>query len=316
MNIQDYLDRLQGELKGLPPDEKSQLVDEISSHISEGQLDPKLDLNRLEVEMGDPKELGRLLKETHHPRHWLEYLLIVIPGLGLFQLINAIFIIWIGPVHIGVTDMDLSMIIGIRTCILIQMGLALAGYKLYKRLNLPAVFLYWISSVWLMIFVLCVREKRWDTVSGLDKPPFGLAETVFWSLLLVTILFGLSKLLWKLKDPLWFTFVSLPFLIALGNLVAGLVSISHVFSDWNPPSWLWNGWFNPLQIGMSLVWPALILFPKTRLWRWLGLLVQILPFMIMYIVLSIYSPVMVLVWIVPLLWVLVNGVLDMKNRVM
>ena len=62
MNIQDYLDRLQTELRGLPMEEKSLILEEISSHLYEGQSDPILGkdeenrLDRLSTEMGSPED--------------------------------------------------------------------------------------------------------------------------------------------------------------------------------------------------------------------------------------------------------------------
>lgn len=314
MNPRDYLNRLQNELHGMPADEKEDLLDEISFHLAEMQSDPVTDQTGrrdLEKEMGDPSDLGRRLKNVHRPGHWLEYLLIVIPVI-LIQLIGAMMMVLMGPYNSGPSSSDQSMQLSIRISILIQVCLVLAGYRLYRRQGLPAVFLYWLSCVWLTVFSLCLREKRWDSWVVADQP-LASGETVFWTLLLAAGLVGLSVLLWRIKDPLWFTFVSLPFLTALGNLSLSEVIISGVFPGGYSTWQIQVGWFSFSRI-VSLIWPLFFLFPRSRIWRWAGLLVYVLPFSLTNIPACGQYPFLIVVCLLPALLVLVFGSLEIKSK--
>jgi hypothetical protein len=315
MNINDYLARLQTELKNLSPEEKSLIVEEISSHFDEGQADPVLGideisrLDRLENEMGDPQDLARRLKHIHHPNHWLEYLLIVIPEVILLPLLFGVISILFSSKGSMQTTQDSIYFISIRASIVIQLGLVLIGAFLYKRNGTLTGLLFWLSSVWLSIFSMCYREERWMFSGSYNQSIPGFAESIFWNLALIGLLIWLSKLLWKTKDPLWFTFVAIPFLTALGNLTTGQVLISGGFpGGYTIPNWRF-GWLGFHQIAV-VIWPALFIFPKQRLFRWFALLVNTTPYALMNLIASSRYPYLIAIWSLPIVLVVANWIFD------
>ena len=312
MNIQTYLERLQRELKGLPPEEEALFVEEISSHFSEGLSDPGLGaeeperLERLAREMGDPEDLGRRLKDVHHPKRWLEYLLIVIPEIFVLPVLSwIVLVVFFGPGG-GPEENALFVYWGIRASVFFQFCLVLIGLWLYKRQGLLAGLLYWLSSLWLTVFVMCFRERGWAP-AGISGQT---AQTVFWIVALVVLLAWLVRLLSRRKDPLFFTMTLIPFLIAVGNLATTRVILSGGFpegyslADWNL---IWN--FGPFELA-HIIWPALFLFPKQRVFRWLGLGVYTAPIAVLNLIESTRYPYLVALWILPFVLVGVNGGLE------
>jgi hypothetical protein len=315
MNISDYLAQLQTELKDLSKEEKSLMFEEISSHLTEGQNDPQLGddetdrLKRLSVEMGSPIDLGRRLKQIHHPDRWLEYIMIVVPEVLLLPLlywvISALFS-FDGSIE---TAQGHYLYISIRTSIIIQLCLVVAGLYLYKHRGTLTGLLFWLSSVWLSIFSMCFREERWFFSGRYNQSVGGLAESILWNITLVGLMIWLSSLLWKEKDPLWFTFVALPFLTAIGNLTTGQVSLSGGFpGGYSLPNWR-LGWFGLFQISV-VIWPALFIFPKRRLFRWFALLVNITPFALMNLIASSRYPYLIALWGLPIALVVANWIFD------
>jgi hypothetical protein len=261
--------------------------------------------------MGSPEELGQQLKRVHHPLRWLEYLLIVIPELFLLPLLGGAITAWFGWIGSAPTAQDLSMYVSIRASIFLQIGLALTGFLLYKRQNLTAPFLFWLSQTWLAVFSMCFREKRWDYLSDFNRFPGGIIESFFWSILLVVILISLSKLLWKMNDPLWFTFVSLPFLITLGNLATAQMMVAGGFPDGYASPVMLIGWLTQM---VKPIWPVLFLFPRQRLLRWLALLINVAPFAIMNLMASSHYLYLMVIWAAPIILVMANWIFDKTGK--
>lgn len=318
MNVKDYLFRLQTELRGLSSEEKSLIVEEISSHIHEGQTDPNISddeikrLEQLSIEMGNPEDLGRRLKHIHHPNHWLEYLVIIIPEVFLLPLVYGVISVLFASNGSIETAQDQLLYISIRTSIVIQMCLVIVGLFLYIRQGTLTGLLFWLSSGWLSIFSMCYREERWIFSGSYNQSIAGFAESIFWNLALIGLLIWLSKLLWKTKDPLWFTFVAIPFLTALGNLTTGQVLISGGFPGGYPlPDWRF-GWFGFHQIA-AVIWPAVFIFPKSRIIRWFALLINAAPIAIMNLFASSRYPHLIAIWALPIVLVMVNWAFDLIN---
>ncbi|MBN1538375.1 MAG: hypothetical protein JW908_16680 [Anaerolineales bacterium] len=315
MNTHEYLSQMESALKGLSDDEKASLLEEISSHLSEGQTDPQLGedetppLDRLAIEMGNPIELGRRLKQIHHPNRWLEYLMIVIPNIFVLPLIYWI-ITLLFPSNLSLLSPQKQFLYAsIRVSIVVQIGLVILGVLIYKRQGSITGLIYWLSSIWLSIFSMCYREERWSISGTYNQSPGGLAESIFLNLFLIGLLIWLSRILWKIRDPLWFTFVALPFLTSLGNLVTAQVLLSGVFPNgYTLPDWR-LGWFGLPQITV-VIWPAIFIFPKQRIFRWLALLVNAFPFALMNIIASSHHPYLITLWVFPVLLVVINWISD------
>jgi hypothetical protein len=85
MDSNEYLKRLKEYLTGFSSEEREALIEEIASHIEEGETDPHFSedmgnkIRSLECEMGSPRDLGRAFKDVYRPTNWIEYLLVVSP---------------------------------------------------------------------------------------------------------------------------------------------------------------------------------------------------------------------------------------------
>jgi len=318
MNTKHYLDRLQKELKGLPEEEKHVLLEEIFSHIDEGLSDPNLGEaderpEKLAVRMGSPQEMGRRLNHVHRPRHWQEYLVIVIPQIFILP-----FVTWLliaipnaGPTMNPKAD-DFFMYFGIRGAVLVRVVMVIMGIILYKKQRRLTALLFWLCSLCLDIFSLCIREKRW--ISDVFNRNFGsVVETIFWSAALIGLLIGILYLLFKTKEPLLFTLAAIPFLATAGNLITTtLLYTGGLAEGYTLPDWRLLGHFRLFTLS-QLVWPALFLLPKQRIFHWFALLVYALPVTAPNLVASTpYLPLFVL-WAIPVLLVSVSWVSDIKK---
>jgi hypothetical protein len=304
MKADDYLERLRSRLSGFSEEERSEILEEIADHISEAQSDPKFgqdNREKLLAELGSPDELGVRLSGIHHPRMWLEYILIILPALFFSQILSALIALTF-PYDSAPTAGTLGVYLGIRLTIIAQLVFSFLGYKLFKQQRLITGHLFWVSSVWLTIFSMCFREKRWFPSSQFNQSVIGIAGSIFWSLVLVSLLFWLTKVLWTLKDPQYFVLVAIPFFTALGNLsisqkmVEGGFPIGYNLSTWQ------LAWFGLHQLARAL-WPAMLIFSKNRSIRWVGLLVYAAPLLLMNLVASSHYPYLMAIWSIPILLV-------------
>ena len=312
MNTEQYLERMQEELKGLPEEEKRVLVEEISSHIDEGLADRHLGeaderAQQLAVRMGSPQEMGRRLNNVHRPRRWLEYLLIVVPQIFILP-----FTTWLliaipnaGPTMNPKAD-DFFMYFGIRGAILVRVVMVVLGIILYKRRGRLTALLFWLCSLCLDIFSLCIREKRW--ISGDFNRNFGsVVETIFWSAVIIGLLIYILSLLFKQKEPLFFTLATIPFLVTASNLISTVLLYTGELADgYILPDWRLLGFVRIYTLSM-LIWPALFLLPKQRIFHWFALLVYAVPMAAPNLVASSPYLWLLLLWTTPILLVSLTG---------
>lgn len=318
MNFRSYVDRLQKELQDLPEEEKSLFIEEISTHFTEGLADLKMGkdeperLERLACEMGNPQVLGRRLKNIHHPNHWLEYLLIVLPGIFVPLLFNFIFFFLIQGPDRGAGNLFIYQ--GMRSTIFFYTCLTLISLWFYKKQGMVTAFLFWLSSTWLLIFSMFFREKRWSATSVYNQTAGGVIGSAFWGIVLAVLLLGLIAILVNRKDSLLVTLVAIPFLMTVGNLATALVEASGGF----PEGYLLHNWhffldFGPYQITL-LIWPALFLFPKRRIFHWLALAVYAAPVAVLNLIASSHYLHLIIVWAIPCFLVGFNGLSDTIHR--
>lgn len=95
--MEEYIQALRRQLKGFSPEEQESLIEEISSHIEDGEEDPKMGSNveerrkRLMNELGSPKDMGRgSVKAVYSPARIIDYLLIAIPY-ALYPFLNSLY---------------------------------------------------------------------------------------------------------------------------------------------------------------------------------------------------------------------------------
>jgi len=302
MKDEDYLEQLRSKLSGFSDVEKSEILEEIANHIHEAQIDPKFgedNQEKLSAEMGSPDDLGKRLSSIYHPKRWLEYILIVIPALFLSQILSALIALTF-PYNSAPTADTLGVYLGIRLTIIAQLVFAILGFKLYKQQRLITGHLFWLGSMWLTIFSMCFREKRWFPSSQFNQSIIGIAGSIFWSLVLVGILAWLTKVLWTLKDPQYFVLVAIPFFTTLGNLSIFQKILEGGFANgYHLPTWQ-VARFGLHQLACAL-WAAMFIFSKNRSVHWLGLLVYAAPLPLMNLVSSSQYPYLMAIWSIPIL---------------
>ena len=180
MNTEEYLNQLKGELKGFSAGESAVLVEEIRTHIEEGQEDAALGQGerrgqRLEEEMGSPHSLGRGFKEIYHPKRWVDFLLVFVPYEVLKYPILLVLLALFGGGSSDATPVfsdPLSMV---------QIRFTIALYALLvvialRRRSLPVLF-FWLPEVILTSSLLVFREKRWMASSFFYSTPACIVDS-------------------------------------------------------------------------------------------------------------------------------------------
>ncbi len=311
MKADEYLARLQAQLKGLPPEKQKELIEEIGSHLAEGLSDPRLDTDpveraqRLEIEMGAPEDMGRRMQNIHRRNRWIDYLLVVLPAIILSPLITFV-LFRLFPMAGSGLAINSSTYWSMRVLFLVHIILVVIGIQRYRRFGSPGLGVYWLVETWWGVFALCMREQRWRFGSFSNV---GAIETIFWLAVLAGLGIGLIRMLVRGRDPLMWVLGLLPFTMAVGNLVIGQMLLSGGFPNgYNLPNWVF-GYFGPTQIAL-VVWPALFFLFRQRPLRWLGLLVDAAPLALMNLVAAFQYPKWVVLWSLPVVLVLGGWMFD------
>lgn len=320
MNIQTFLKCLRIELKDLPEEEKTQLVEEISFHIYKGLSDPAMGkteqerLERISNELGNPAELGRRLKNIHHPKHWMDYILIVIPRIFIIPIINWIILLLLFKVNNGPAAGNVSVYWLSRASILIQFCLVLFGVRLNKQRELPISLTYWLSSLWLMIFSLCFREKRWLFIIDNSQSPGMVLESVLWNIALLGTLIWLVNTMLKNNDNLLLTIALIPSLMTIGNIATMQMVASGAFpGGYSLSNWNIIGDFGVYEIA-HIIWPALFLFPGQRFFKWLGLMVYAASVTLLNLIASSTQANLLILWVLPSLLVIISCLVELIHK--
>ena len=322
MDIEQYLKQLENELKGLSPKEKGLILEEINNHHAEGIEDIHLSKDAtnsqklMDGEMGNPRELGRRLYNIHHPKRWLEYLLIVFPDTFIFP----IFIILMDNYTRRFFSQDLDfmvkfLIIPLDYRVPILFNLCAVGvcFLVYRRQGLFTGLLYWLSLCWVNIFVLCIQEEAWSFYPQAEVTPFWLLERIFWCVALIVIFIVLTKILLKKRDILWVVLALTPFLMAIAQV--SVINLQYLVIRDVIPGWGFvDGFYLPYYLA-KVIWPALLIFPRQRFWRWLGLMIFIAPLVMLNLRLysSLNSPYLIILWALPAVLVFGCWIFDLIN---
>lgn len=319
MNIDEYLARLQVQFKGLPSEMQADLIEEISTHLAEGQADVRLGTDlaerekRLVNEMGTPEDMGRRMKNIHRHNRWLDYLLVVVPAQILIPLIDMVLLWFLPHTETGQAIDAIFIYWGIRASILIHLILIGICIRRYHRFGDAGLAIYWLAETFWIVCAICLREKRWNQQGFYNQTSGGMVETVFWLVVLVGLGIGIFRIIVRSKELLITVLALLPFCLAAGNLITGQMIISGNFPDgYHFPQWV-LGYFGPSQVA-SVVWPALFFLFRQRTVRWLGLLAYAVPLALMNLVAAVQYPGLVMLWSLPLLLVLAGWALDIYNQ--
>jgi hypothetical protein len=316
MNPEEYIQRFSEELRGLPPDEKSDLVEEIVSHFSEGETDPKLGVarperqERLSGEMGNPNELGRQLKRVHRSRAWMEYLLIVLPEFLISFVIGLVMLL----LYPGNSSYTPAMnYFSARLVIWIYVFLAAIGYWIYKRHGQPTAFLYLLSTVCLRIIRLYIMNQISNEAVEFRNIPYSTLDAIFWSLVLIGAVIVIVKTLRQVRDPLWTTLMAIAVTTLIEGVVTSQVVISGNYTGIYPYPDSMFGWLILPRIGLIL-WPAIFLYAKKRTYRWVALLISEITGVIVNMMVAWQYPLLVIVRMLPVVVILAFWIYELVEK--
>ena len=208
MNKKDsFIDKLHRELKDFPPEKQKEILDEISSHLEENNMEKH---HKTPLQNGTPEEMAANFKEVHRPKRFLDLLMVILPVFILFPLLQVLLPYFkpltgeLNPFH---------YLLNIRIIILIS-GLLFAVARKRKSLFLSG---FWLVSTLNSCLVLIFREERWKLIPASSVTV--TLENLFWLAVLLFLLFWLIKEIRNNKNNLMFLiFILLPFSILLANL--------------------------------------------------------------------------------------------------
>lgn len=306
MNISKYMQQYSESIKGINREEKSELLEEISAHIAEGENDPALGADstrrqeRLAHEMGDPQELGRQMKRVHRSMAWVEYLLIVFPHLLLPGIVGILMLL-LYPRNLAYTPaMDYF---SSRLLIWIHIALCAAAYPIYRRHAQPTALLYLLPATLGTILRSYMLDRYSSEAAELQSIASQPAENIFRVVALAAILALIWYVLRKVADPLWTAIVSTSLLGIIGGLLL-MYTIYFSGGTYEYPFETLRGWSVVLQISIIL-WPLIFLFTKRRAYRWCALLIQAIPFSIYNIAIAGTHTLLIFTRLLPVITVLV-----------
>jgi hypothetical protein len=262
--MDEYLQSLQEQLKGFPPEDQAALMEEIKSHLESGENDPAMGKDKEERrkklmnELGSPQDMGKGFKALYRPNRFVDYLLIAIPY----------------TLSLSLTALYLSFRpqypwMDIRLNVLVDFALIAIG--LWRRSALLTLF--WIN--------LAVMQLLYIVLQGFWQPTwyFGL-QTILWAVLLAVLLALFGQIVWKNRhDALIVVYALLPLSMELlGTAVWSIQPVSYIYNPLDRSLLLI---FIRMQSGGSyfygsLLTTALFLLPSNRNIRWIGLVVSAL----------------------------------------
>lgn len=266
MNAQDYLNQLRRQLKGFSPREQEDMMAEIQSHIESGQDDPGMGEERVLAEMGTPEQMGKGLRGVHRPRRWIDVLLALVPFYAVSPLVQLV-LSWIyGPMQVW-NPSDPHLYLGGRISILVDLGLALLGWKRRSQ----ALVVFWLTAAMGTLASLLVREAGLS--AGLPAVSTGWFETTLLYALMFALIAGVIWVLWRSQFGLLLVvFAILPLARTAANYGTGQLIRTQPFN-----------WVAEVSLASSMfTWfgfmggVALFILASKREWRWLGLLLMAL----------------------------------------
>jgi len=323
MNIKEYINHLNSELRGFSPQEKAVFIEEVTAHIEEGQADIQFGHDaqernqKLKVEMGSPNDLGRRLKEVHHPNRWINFLLVFIPSevlMFLLLLILTIALSNLEPINSSYASKPYLMA-AIRSSFILSILMVIIA----KQRRSISVLFFWLPQAIITAFLLLFREKRWLPQSPFNTNLAGIMESLFWLILLVILVSWLVYMLWVNRhNPLLIVLALIPFLITVGNMtLKSYISTGFFPGGYQLPNWnvivIYGFPLGLYQISV-IIWPLLFYVFRNQQVRWIGLFFYAVPLSLMNLVASSSSPLLVVIWIVPFLIVIIGWLIDMMRH--
>lgn len=251
---EEYIHELRKQLKGFSTKEQEALIEEISSHIEDGEEDPKMGKEvlqrrkKLMNELGSPKDMANGFKDTYQPNRFLDYLFILIPYL-FYPYLNALYMSLM-PKY-GWADVRLDVVV----------HLPLVALALWRR-SAPLA-LFWITILVSQLLYI-TTQSYWY---------YGI-QTIFWALLLLGLIILAGYILWKKRNDL--------LIMLFGLLPVSMCILGSILSVVRPTGATPYGFLNlSLMVGylsirdfsfyLILGTMALFFLPTNREIRWFAL---------------------------------------------
>jgi hypothetical protein len=312
MNADEYLHQLESQLKGFPPGERQELLDEIASHIESGQDDPRMGgeserERKVLAEMGTPEQMGRGLRGLYRPNRLVDLLWVFVPyflgNLGINYLMGVLY-----PTFPRVaTATDQSLYLGIRLTILLGLVCLFVGWR---RRSAPLV-IFWTTEAIGVLVSLMTREHRW--VLGKEIVSGTTWESLLCCAILIALLAWLVRVLEQHRfDLLLVVFTVLPLVLAPANYVTALHLIQGDSGQ--------NIMVLPYLVSdaIYLAWPAgmaLFFLAQPRDLRWSGLLLISISFAIPNLVAYSFIQEVPFMFGGMIALVFAAWILDLRNRI-
>lgn len=251
---EEYIRELQKQLSGFPPREREALIEEISSHLEEGEKDPKMGKDqvqrrkRLMNELGSPQDVANGFQETYRPSRWIDFLLIVVPYF-FYPYLNSLYTS-LQPRY-SWADVRLDLIL----------HLPLIAIGLWRR-SAPLTLLWITVSVFQLLYIT------------IEAPSYFGLQTIFWALLLLALLALAGYTIWKNRnDLLIVVFGLLPLsMCILGSLLSVLRPTDYSFGLFGRSLLLVHvTYIENLAFYGLLAAMALFFLPTDRRIRWMAL---------------------------------------------
>jgi hypothetical protein len=223
MNADEYLDRLNEQLKDFPADEREDLLEEIASHIESGERDPQREEDGdyarwLKTEMGSPEQMGRGLRNLYRPNRLVDLLWVLVPYFIVNGLVSLVFNIFWHTSDPGVNPASPYFYLSGRIHLALALIYLLAGW----RRRSIVLILFWMVEVINTLLMLIIRENRW--VPGREAVPGTALESFVLLAALLGFLLWTARLLREHQfDPLLIIFVLLPLVDSIANLGTSLL---------------------------------------------------------------------------------------------
>ena len=264
-NPEDYLQKLQKSLRGLPKEKQNEILAEIGSHIEEGlengrfSNDPQKQKEWLLAELGSPTVMSQEFLTFHAHRRWRDFLVMLIPFLLIDSLPYVLLFLQIMRI-IPENTVNVTWFI----FELFALGIIVGVLWLCRRWQL------WIVALWWVAALVAVSLAPFLSVPWLSGWGFYAEYVQWWHVALVTaVLLPFLWLLWQVRyDGLMLVFGTLP--LTLGLLTISLLNmqINVLLNDGILASYF----LEPLL--RALMWCGVASFyflPTNRWLRWLGI---------------------------------------------
>jgi hypothetical protein len=253
MTPDDYLQTLRKKLNRFPPEDQTDLIEEIGSHIESGEedahmgKDPMQRRDKLMVELGSPEQMAKGFKKIYQPDGLIDYLLVAIP-----LLLNTGFNLLLVSMMPRYPWFDVRVEVIFRL-LLIGIGI-------------------WRGSKLLM---LAWAPRTAVQIVGMLAQPGGyyLQQSIIWFPVLLGLIYLIGRVVWQYRrDTLVVIYGLLPLVIGgFGIALYSVPSVQILNASINLSVLQVFSRFSGVVDGLNIAALAVIFLVKNRNFRWAAL---------------------------------------------